>query len=386
MSDTGHYNCRDYHISPHLAPTTLKTTHDGRYQLPRHESFDELMHRSRSPASFKPKFPLLKLPLELRQEIFRYLLPRTKELLDKNPLASHARNFSAVQKRGAKGMELPAAASASNPASTSAVKKRELKGMMLPAAAPANHFVSGNVTSNIVWQRGNINLFSVCRQLHDECAELVYGSSTFLLFITFAGITFRFRWLIPNGLAPSSSKDFLELLPERYMRLVKRVVVHIDHVDSYTGMLKFNVGGKGLTHGLRRQVQRLVNALKPPPQQPGGNADCNNVERRLTKVTIRVSNGNAVLDAVKPDIIRQREGGIKVAGDLELMLEPLRQLYGVREVSISGAVMEDLARSLTTSMRSDQRPECDARHATVDVDDAGIGAPLKGVCVYGNDL
>ncbi|KAK5121890.1 hypothetical protein LTR85_004461 [Meristemomyces frigidus] len=365
MSDTGHYNCRDYHISPHFAPPTIVSTFtNGRYQLPRHESFDELMHRSRSPASFKPKFPLLRLPLELRQEILSYLLPKTKELLDTNPLAHHARNFSAVQKRGAKGMRLPAAAPTSNAAGGS------------------------SATSNIVWQRGNINVLCVCRQLHDECAELLYGSNTFLLFITFEGITFRFRWLIPNGLAPSSSKPFLELLPERYMRLVKRVVVQIDHVDSYTGMIKFNVGGKGLTHGLRRQVQRLVNALKPIPPQSGAgeDADHSSIERRLTKICIRVSNGNAVLDAVKSDIVRQREGGIRVAEDLEIMLEPLRQLYGVREVSISGAVTDRFARELEACMRSTERPEADERHVRVDVEDAGLGAPVKGVCVYGNDI
>ena len=399
--DTGHYNCRDYHITPHFAPTTL--TNNGRYQLPRHESWSELEHRARSPASFKSKFPLLKLPLELRQQILSYLLPKTKETSDANPLTSHARNFSAVQKRGAKGMILPSALATTTSASS----------------------------TNVVWQKGNIDLFSVCRQLHNECAELVYGSNTFLLFITFSGITFRFRWLLPSGLAPSRSYPFLELLPERYLRLVKRVVVHIDHVDSYTGMIKFNVGGKGLTHGLRRQVQRLVNALKTPPRTAalmGDNMEVKDSsderkpdERQLSKLIIRVSNGNAVLDTiksgvvrqregginsevgyqyeggvksevvhllgngVKPDIVRPRESGVKVSEDLETMLEPFRQLYGVREVSVRGAVTESFARDLEASMRSPTPPD----HITPNdgkVDDAGMDAPLAGVCVYGNDI
>lgn len=363
MSDTGHYNCRDYHISPHFAPTTITNAHHGRYQLPRHESYDELMQRSRSPASSKPKFPLLKLPLELRQQILSYLLPRTRESLNTNPLASHARNFSAVQKRGEKGMRLP------------------------PVPASADNSATGSsAMSNIVWQRGNINMFCVCRQLHDECADLMYGSNTFLLFITFAGITFRFRWLIPNGLAPSSSKPFLELLPEQYMRRVKRVVVHIDHVDSYTGMIKFNVGGKGLTHGLRRQVQRLVNALKPGPEQSTKDAEHDSTERRLTKVIVRVSNGNAVLDDLKSRGGRQREGEITVANDLELMLEPMRQLYGVRTVSISGAITETFARDLEASMRNTMPPETHGRHAIVNIENALLGAPLNGVFVYGTGL
>ena len=381
--DTGHYNCRDYHITPHFAPTTLTSTtgsttksHHYHYQLPRHESFSELEQRSRSPASLKPKFPLLRLPLELRQEIFSYLLPRTREVADTNPLANHARNFSAVQKRVAKGMTPP-------------------KAPISPAASsPGGKPSAGPAVSNVVWQRGQVNLLSVCRQLHDECADLIYGTNTFLLFLTFSGITFRYRWLLLSGAAPSRSYQFLELLPKRYLRLVKRVVVHVDHVDSYTGMIKFNVSGKGLTHGLQRQVQRLVNALKPVPMplhpkhdEPGEDEDCVHEHRHLTKLTVRVSNGNAVLDAIKQDAVRQREGGIRVNEDLEVMLEPFRQLYGVRECHISGAVNDEFARRLERSMQSPE-PFADA-HATaraIDAEDAGMQAPVKGICVYGNDM
>lgn len=168
------------------------------------------------------------------------------------------------------------------------------------------------------------------------------------------------------------------------MRLIKRVVVHVDHVDSYTGMIKFNVGGKGLTHGLRRQVQRLVNGLKQPAHDDEGSAGM--VERRLTKLAIRVSNGNAVLDQVKSDIVRKREGGIKVSEDLEEMLEPFRQLYGVRDASISGAVTDKFAKGLEASMQSTERSEDGGGNVMVDAEDAGLGAPAKGVCVYGNDL
>lgn len=315
--DTGHYNCRDYHISPHFAATALH----GRHSLPRHESFDELEQRSRSPASQKPKFPLLSLPLELRQQILRYLLPRTQDSANDNTLASHARNFSAVQKRAQRGLRLP----------------NQPTG---PAAAG---------TSNVVWQRGNVSVLSVCRQLHDECAELVYGDNTFLLFVTFSGISFRFRWVLSSGLAPSRSYDFLELMPQRYLRLVKRCVLHVDHVDSYTGMIKFNVGGKGLTHGLRKQVQRLVDALKLPAFEGDENGTGG---RRLAKLNIRVSNGNAVLDSIKSQIVRDREGSVRVSEDLEEMLEPFAELRGVREVGITGAVTNTFARKLERTMMS----------------------------------
>ena len=112
--DVGHYNCRDYYVSPHFAPTTLaslRISDPTAASAQRHESFDELEQRARSPASAKPKFPLLRLPLELRQQILRHLLPRTRELVDTS------------------------------------------------SRSPA--------PSRIVWQRGEIALFGVCRQLHD---------------------------------------------------------------------------------------------------------------------------------------------------------------------------------------------------------------------------
>lgn len=397
--DTGHYNCRDYHIAPHFAATTIASDlprHSKQqqqkqhfhYQLPRHESFDELEQRSRSPASFKPKFPLLKLPLELRQQILSYLLPRTRVVGDTNPLASHAANFSAVQKRIAKGM-VPPKATAPKPPPSSPSPPTSFGAM-----------TTSNGVSNVVWQRGQISMLSVCRQLHDECAELIYGTNTFLLFLTFADITFRYRWLLLSGAAPSRHYKFLDLLPHKYLKLVRRVVVHIDHVDSYTGMIKFNVGGKGLTHGLRRQVQRLVNALKPrlPPSDDDGVAgeesgedqrgDENESPRHLTNLIIRVSNGNTVLDSIKSDIVRQREGGIRVNEDLEVMLEPFRQLYGVHNCSISGAVNLDFARDLELSVRS-AGPATAGEHehaGPVDPEDGGLQMPVKGVCVYGNDM
>ncbi|KAK4501371.1 hypothetical protein PRZ48_007179 [Zasmidium cellare] len=357
--DTGHYNCRDYYHTPHFAPTTL--TNDHRLPFNRHESFDELEQRSRSPASFKPKFPLLKLPLELRQQIFNYLLPRTIQHSDPNPLASHARNFSAVKKRAAKGMVVP---------------KPEVEKQRGP--------------SHIVWQRGNIKLLSVCRQIHDECADILYGRNTFLLFVTYAGITFRYSWLLPTGMTPNRHYPFIELLSEKYMSRIKRVIVNVDHVDSYTGMIKFNVSGKGLTHGLRKQVKRLVNALQPPPPSDEEDEDgyvvvqaAKKDERQLAKVNIRVSNGNVYLDQIKSEAVRQREVGNKISEDVAEMLEPFGDLRGVREVAISGAVTNDFARSLEETMRG-TTPHDRTTTLTKRMHDLDIATPP--ICVYGNDL
>ena len=322
--DYGHYNCRDYHISPPMSSTIVVSERNPN-ALCRHESFDELEQRSRSPASQKPKFPLMQLPLELRQHVLSYLLPHTQVFRDSGLLSEYARKFSAVQKRAAKGMDIPSSSSR-NPA--------------------------GSGISNVVWQRGNISLFCVCKQLHDECAELVYGTNTFLLFVTFNGISFRFRWLLPSGLAPSRSyNNFPELLPPRYMRRIKKVFVHVDHVDSYTAMIKFNVSGQGLIHGLRQQVRRLVNALGPVQTDEDGTESQSGKPRRLNRINIRVANGNAVIDALKSDSVRQREGVIRVTEGVEETLEPFSDLRGVHEVHIGGAVTEGFARLLEERMK-----------------------------------
>lgn len=343
--DYGHHNCRDYYVSPHIAPTTIAKTIYNRSPLFRHESFQELEQRSRSPQ--KSSFPLLQLPLELRQQILSYLLPRTIEKSNANPLANHARNFSAV-------------------------KKREAKGMIVPKSTPGR---AGPKT--VMWKRGNVALLSVCRQLHEECAELLYGSNTFLLFVTYNGTKFRFNWLLESGMAPTRHLDFLELIPKKYMVLIRRVLINVDHVDSYTGMIKYNISGKGLTHGIRRQVQRLVNALQPEEDEEGDES------LSLTKVSIRVSNGNTCLDQIKSDVVRQREGN-RINSDVEEMLEPFSDWRAVREVTITGAVTDNFARELEAKMKSDEKLNLATRlsHRVKDLD----MYPTPQLCVYGNDI
>ena len=352
--DHGHYNCRDYYISPHFAPTTL-TNERPLHTLERHESFTELEQRSRSPASQRPKFPLLKLPLELRQEILSYLLPHTQKFKDCSGLTQHVQNFSAVKKRQARGM---------------------------PAAVTNNSLMTVG-TNNVVWQRGNIDVLRVCKQLHDECAELIYGSNTFQLFVSYNGISFRFRWLLASGVAPSRTFEFLKLLNPRYIRLVRKVAITVDLVDSYTGMIKFNVSGKALTLGLRKQVQRLVNALRSGAVQ-GQEHD----HGRLSRVSIRVQNGDNYLEAKKSELVRQRDGSLKGFGDVAEILEPFSDLYGIGSVSVTGAVSEDNAQTLMELMTDKNRKDAVKRIEPVEEDMPVGGAGRNGVylSVYGNDL
>jgi len=309
----------------------------------------------------RPKFPLMRLPLELRQQILLYLLPYAQEQANSpSPLALHALNFGAVKKRIAKGMDAPVTSTAS-----------------------ISHSQEASI-SNIVWQPGNTKLFAVCRQLQAECADLVYGRNTFVLFVMFSGIMVRFRRRAPSGFTPVTTKPFLESLPDFYRIRIRKAVVHVDHVDSYTGMIKFNVSGKGLAHGLRRQVQRLVFALQPPRCHEADHCGDNGSEdRHLAKVTVRVSNGNAVSAGIHS---RFNGAAPKVSDDIEEMLEPLGHLCGVRYARVLGAVNEDFALQLEARMQSTEI-------------EAGVGCDCNGgmadsvldekpvqLCVYGNDI
>jgi hypothetical protein len=372
--DTGTYNCRDYHITPHFSPTTLTNNNNSvlrNAHLQRHESWADLEQRSRSPASMKPKFPLLKLPLELRQQILSYLLPHTQELGSHvDALESHVRNFSAVQKRVRKGMELPPE------------KKLELS----PAKRQTKGNSSVNVPSNIAWRRGNTSLFAVCRQLHDECADMVYGSNTFLLGVTFSNITFRFRYLLPSGMAPQREYAFLELMPARYLRRLRRVFISVDHVDSYTGMIKYNVSGKGLVHGIRRQVLKLVCALQPMASHEDERRELATEEPSgpgLARVVIRISSGNTVTTSLKAQFGEVQ----RISQDIEEILEPFGHFSRVRDPRVVGAVGQAYARELEERMRDSEPLEqqsccCSGGMADLVVDEK----KAVQICVYGNDI
>ncbi|GAB7347752.1 hypothetical protein MBLNU459_g5303t1 [Dothideomycetes sp. NU459] len=301
--DTGHHNCRDYYFSP---PSLINTRSvlDERKNRP---SVARLPSRSSQPSPFNAPtrhastFPFLRLPFELRQHVYSYLLPRTE--LVPAP-GRHLLGRSAVLR-------------------TTQSKPEVAK-------------------ESIIWRRGQTSLLCVNKRLFSECSEQLYGTNTFVLFVAYDSITFRFRWLLPSGLAPSRSFEFLDLIEPRYLGMIKKLVVTIDHVDSYTGMIKFNVGGKGLTHGLREQVAKLVRALKTTNPRQG-----------LRRIDVRLLNGNDHLDAEKRSIVQGREASIRGNSDVQTVLEPLAHLIGLVEVSITGAVSEVFAQGLRKRMMNE---------------------------------
>lgn len=278
MKDTGHYNCRDYYVQPGQHVVTNKI----------HSILSARQTQSASPinAPFKkvPSFQFFKLPLELRHKIYDYLLP-----------------------------------SASSPK----VENR-------PPSNPRKLVLSSpDRLRPVIWERGQTNLLCVSRRTHDECVQRIYGSNTFVVFVGYSSIICRFQWLLPSGLTPTTEIGLLETLPGRYLKLIRRMVIVVEHPDSYTGMIKYNVGGRGLTYGLQQQVKKLAQALT------AGDG--------LTWLSVALLNGVDYLD-----LQRRGMGG---SAEVQLVLEPLRMLRGVSSVSVSGAVTHGYARALGSEMR-----------------------------------
>lgn len=261
--------------------------------------------------------PLLRLPVELRRQIYSFLLPYTFALAlqyhrspDPTPRAEYNLTFVC----------LPSAAAGS---------------WKMQKTSPKSERSTGN---DIVWRRGCTSLLAVNKQIHEEAADMLYGSNTFVLDVTFRKISFRYRWCTENGLTPSRTFDWLEHFSQRNLMRVKRYVVNVESVDDYTGMIKYNVGGRGLPAGIRARVRELVDLLV--------------LVRDLHKLDVHLIDG---------DISRHRfpSGRVHRVQDeshyaqTQTVLDPFRALYGVRQVQVTG-VSEEYAKALEVSMAAQQ--------------------------------
>jgi len=310
LTDTGHHNCRDYYhplpvpATTHTLPKALTMTQTTAQILQLHSS-------QKSPLNHKPNkptFPFLRLPYELRRKIYLYLLPYTETKVSAGSLVSTTGGSNAA----------------------SSAHKIHLAS--LPSAK-----YTANTT---LWHRGNTALLAVSKQLHDECAALLYGQNVFVVWVSYDTIQFRFRWVLASGLAPSHAFDFLQLIKGRYLGLVRKLVVTVDVVDEYTGMIKFNVGGSGLVHGLKLQVAKLIKALRKAEGDEG-----------LRRLTVRLQNGSdGVPEGGKRGTSRARDRDVRSIDEVQGVLEPLKELSGLREVVLFGAITEVYKEGLKKSM------------------------------------
>jgi len=170
--------------------------------------------------------------------------------------------------------------------------------------------------------------------VHEESADMLYGENTFVVDVTFDAINFRYRWRTANNLTPNRTYAFLDHFSQKNLLRIKNYVINVESVDDYTGMIKYNCGGRGLPAGIRGKVQELVDLLAIVPQ--------------LHRLQIQLIDG-----AISR--VRFPSGRVHRVQDesnftlTQTVLDPFRALYGVRKVQVTG-VSDGYATSIEQQM------------------------------------
>ncbi|PSN70962.1 hypothetical protein BS50DRAFT_584529 [Corynespora cassiicola Philippines] len=256
--------------------------------------------------------PLLRLPLELRRQIFQYVLP-------------HTTTFDVRFQRGTGEPER-------SEYNLTFVRQTLGNGVWkMQKTLPKSDRETGH---DIVWKRGNIALLMTCHKIHDECADLLYGDNVFVIDVAFDNIKFRHRWRTANNLTPSRSYLFLNHFSQRNLIRIKNYIINVEHVDDYTGMIKYNCGGRGLPAGIRQKVQELVDLLGVVPS--------------LHRLQVHLIDG-AISRVRFPSGRVHRVQDEKNYSQSQAVLDPFHSLYGVRNAEVTGVSVE-YAQKLEESM------------------------------------
>ncbi|KAF1971812.1 hypothetical protein BU23DRAFT_173297 [Bimuria novae-zelandiae CBS 107.79] len=264
--------------------------------------------------SAESKPPFLRLPLELRQSIYKYVLPRTE-------------SFDPRFQRG-DGEAKPQ----SEYNLTFVRETYDSDGVWkMQKTLPRSDREVGN---EIVWRLGCTSLLSTCHQIHDECVNLIYGTDIFVIDVSFDTIKFRQRWRTANNLTPGRSYAFLDHFSQRNLMKIKNYIVNVEHVDDYTGEIKYNCGGRGLTAGIRGRVQELVDLLVLVPN--------------LHRLHVHLIDG-AISRVRFPSGRLHRVQDVQNYTTSQTVLDPFKRLHGVRKAQVTGA-NETYAEALETSM------------------------------------
>lgn len=175
--------------------------------------------------------------------------------------------------------------------------------------------------------------------------DLLYGANTFVAWITYNKIDFLYQWKIASGLTPKKVYPLLDHFTADQFRRMRRLIVNVEQVDSYMGMIKYNCAGAGLVAGIRSQVQRFVDTLAATPALTS------------LRVSLTADLGiHAEIRRVKVHCVeRDRNTAIS-----QTVLDPLADLYNVAKVEISGAIHPEYAENLKEAMRTQ-----DVSHAPI---------------------
>ncbi|KAF2004416.1 hypothetical protein P154DRAFT_42861 [Amniculicola lignicola CBS 123094] len=257
--------------------------------------------------------PLLRLPIELRRQIYGYVLPSTSSL------DVHVQRRAGSPERSEFNLTY--------------IRQTIGNGVWrMQKTYPKTEREIGNET---VWHRGCISILSTNHQIHDECVDMLYGDNAFVIDVAFDSVKFRYRWLVASSnLTPCRSYSFLDHFSQRNLMRIKNYVINVEHVDDYTGMIKYNCGGRGLTAGILEQVQTLNDLLSLVP--------C------LHRLQIHLIDG-AISRVRFPSGRVHRVQDDQNYSQSQRVLDPFHRLYGVRRAKVTG-VSAEYAETLEKSM------------------------------------
>ncbi|KAF2738525.1 hypothetical protein EJ04DRAFT_541232 [Polyplosphaeria fusca] len=258
---------------------------------------------------------LLRLPIELRRHIYSYVLPHTSRV----------------------PVSLQRVAGEPEKSEYNLTFVRETPGTgtwRMQRTLPKTDRETGN---EVVWRRGNIAILAANHQVHEECTDMLYGESLFVIDVAFDSIKFRYRWVVPStNLTPSRSISFLEHFSQRNLMRIKNYIINVEHVDNYTGMIKYNFGGPGLVAGISQKTEDLANLLSVVPY--------------INRLHVHMIDG-AISRVRFPSGRIHRVQDENNYTESEKMLNPFRRLYSVRHPQVTG-VSVDFAEDLEKCMRS----------------------------------
>jgi hypothetical protein len=136
-------------------------------------------------------------------------------------------------------------------------------------------------------------------------------------------------------LKPKVLYYFPDYFSQRNIQRIKNYVVNVEHCDDYTGRIKYNMGGVGLSAGVRSQVLNFVNEVKE-----GGD---------FGRVSVRLSYGNRILSDIRRVKVHCVERGRDSAA-AQTVLSPFKYLRGVRRAEICGSVTPEYAAEIEDAM------------------------------------
>jgi hypothetical protein len=122
---------------------------------------------------------------------------------------------------------------------------------------------------------------------------------------------------------------------------IRNYVVNVESVDDYTGMIKYNCGGRGLPAGIKIKVRELVGLLVDVPS--------------LHRLEVHLIDGAISRTRFPSGRVHRVQDEANYA-QTQVALEPFRALYGVRKPRVSGT-SDEFAAGLEKSMAASRGGE-----------------------------